>query len=833
MNTLLIKTLFLFIQLILPPDEKPNDKEIITKLASYSWNHPQEKVYLHTDKDFYVAGEDIWFKAYLMVGPYHIPDTLSSVLYVELIHNDGTIIDRRNIHMLEGLGFGDFDLPFTIIPGEYILKAYTRYMQNYDPAFHFRKRIYILPSFQKDPPGKKTMKANKLQSISSSDYKPIQIQFFPEGGNMAVGLQNYIAFKATDHQGKGKDVKGVIINSQGHEVTKFKSQKFGVGIFAFKHEKEEEYIARISYDSLEFQYELPEPIQKGYAMHIKQTGDNVFIWVRNNMGINMNNSFVIGQFRGFPFITVHAESDHNYLYSILNTKEIPSGIIQFTFFDSLGVPQCERLVYTESEKDKINFSIGSDKKIYKKRELALIDIHSEDLMGNPTLTNLSLSITNTAIVSKDYKKSNIRSYFNLESDLKGHIENPGYYFNPDNEDRYELLDILMLTQGWRRFVWKEILDDQYPILKFPVEAGFNIEGWLADYYNQSIIKPGHVRLFIYENQIYYNELETDENGSFQFQGIDIYDSTHIVMQAWRPSKNPRKPKKNKPPEKKNDFSIKINDTPFAVITPKYWPGFAKKEEPYKNYLDLNDFILKIDSSFEGRTIVLDELMIKDKIIASENSFERPGKLHKNPTKRIVMDSLSDGYFAVSLFDIIRQKFPSVRVRGAPPNLQIVIRGPTSIHGDNTPLILLDGIEVDSDFIYYFPSSEIAFIDVLSSAQAAIYGREAANGVIAFYTRLAPKQFQKEGRMGLINFVHPGYYRAREFYAPDYNLQDEKHVKPDYRRILYWNPSITTDDQGDHTFSFYTSDETAEYRVEIEGMTYSGIPFTYEYFFSVE
>ena len=86
---------------------------------------------------------------------------------------------------------------------------------------------------------------------------------------------------------------------------------------------------------------------------------------------------------------------------------------------------------------------------------------------------------------------------------------------------------------------------------------------------------------------------------------------------------------------------------------------------------------------------------------------------------------------------------------------------------------------------------------------------------------------------MLNFVHPGYYRAREFYAPDYGVPEEAHIKPDYRRTLYWNPSLTSNDLGNIDFSFYTSDEVAEYRVEIEGMTYNGIPVIKEYYFSVE
>jgi len=822
------RILYLLILLIFPFQEEPIHNEINNKLANYSWNYPLEKIYLHTDKSFYVIDEDIWFKAYLMIGPYHIPDTLSSVIYVELIDQEGKLIDIKRIHMREGLGWGDIDLPATIPPGKYILKAYTRYMQNFDPAFFFRKIIHILPSLQKD----KSTGIIDSKTIIDSDDKPVNIQFFPEGGNMVAGLQNYIAFKASDHQGIGKDVEGIIKNSQGFEITKFKSQKFGLGFFSLKPDEEEHYTATISIENMEYHYNIPKPIERGYAMHINNTGNRVYIWVRNNMGINMNNSFVIGQFRGFPFITIHAKPDQNYLYSVLNTNEIPSGIMHFTFFDSLGIPQCERLVYTENEKERIDFDIKSNKKNYKKREKAFFTIHCEDLVGNPILTNLSLSITNTALVKKDETRSNIRSYFNLESDLKGNIENPGYYFNPDNEDRYELLDILLLTHGWRRFVWKEILKDQNPLLRFPIEAGFNIEGGLFDFYDQTKIKTGHVRLFIYENQFYFNELETNNNGSFLFKGIDIYDSTHIVMQAWREVEQGRKQKKNKPPITKNDFAIKIYNNPLAPITPEYWPVISK-EEIYTKYLELNKLILKIDSSFEGRTVVLDELLIEDKRIDNDNQFDRPGKLHKDPTRRIVIDSLTDGNLALPLFDIIRKYYPGISIRGIPPDLNITIRGPGSLYGENDPLILLDGIEVESDYIYYFPPSEIAFIDVLSSGKAAIYGGKAGNGVIALYTRQEPVYIPDEGRQGIINFIHPGYYLAREFYSPNYDIPDEKHIKPDYRRILYWNPSLTTDDQGDINFSFYTSDEIAEYRVEIEGMTYSGIPITYEYYFTVE
>ena len=833
MNINIIYTLISFLSWIYPSEKGPLPIEINNKLANYSWSYPNEKIYIHTDKSFYNTGEDIWFKVYLMIGPYHIPDTLSSVLYVELIREDETIMDRKIIHMREGLGWGDFTLPVTIRPGKYLIKAYTRYMQNFDPAFFFRKWIPVIPDVQKEENREENKQNLSASVLNNSDQSPVRIHFFPEGGDLVEGLQNYVAFKATDSFGSGLNVKGVIKNLKGVTLAEFESQKFGLGKFTLKPEEGEEYIASIIAEDGEYEYKIPSAKKKGYVMHINPKGNKVFIWVRNNMGIPLNNSFIIGQFRGFPFITIHAKPKQDYLYSILNTDEIPSGIIHFTFFDSLGIPQCERLVYTENENERITFMMESDKKIYKKREKTLFNIHSEDLDGNPVLTNLSLSVINSTLVEKDSNRSHIKSYFNLESDLTGTIENPGYYFNPENEDRHELMDILMLTHGWRRFVWKEVLEDRIPDLEFPVEAGFNVEGELVDFYNREKNQPGNLRLFIYENQLYYNEIETDENGRFQFRGLDIYDSTHVVMQAWRRQEMDEKRNKKKLPKPKDDLAIKIHTFAFADVSQDYWPSYLKKEGDLSDYLELNKFILKLDSSFDERTILMEELTIEDSKIEPEDPFNRPGKLYDNPSRRINMDSLEAYYQGLLLFDIIRQYFPGVSIRGVPPELEITIRGPRSMSGDNQPVLLLDGNTVESDFMYYFPSSEIAFIDLLNASKAAIYGSEAANGVIAFYTRQESTDRPERERMGMINYIHHGYYRAREFYTPDYDRPEEKHIKPDYRRTLYWNPSLTTDELGNIEFSFFTSDESATYRIEIEGMTYSGIPFTSEYYFTVE
>ncbi len=812
----------------------PVDQEIIQRLFNYSLSLPQEKIYLHTDKSSYFPGEDLWYKAYLMIGPNHVPDSITEVLYVELISSQGRVINRHSVHMQAGLGWGDFKIPTQSSPGKYILKAYTRYMMNFDPAFFYRKPIRVISNSQGVVEGSDNMvMANDTSGITNAE--PIKLEFFPEGGNLVAGIQNFIAFKSTIDGTKGLETRGVIKNQKEEEVLEFKTREFGMGQFTFTPEYDEQYFAHFNHGGKAYITELPEALEKGYAMHIKLSGDKLYIWVRNNMGIKMDNSFVIGQFRGFPFITINAESDHDYIYSVFSIKDIPNGIIQFTFFDAQGIPHCERLVYSENENENVNFSVETSKERYRRREKIDFNLHCEDPGGAYPLTNISVSIVNDSIFSKNRNNGDIASYFNLESDLRGYIENPGYYFNPENNDRLELLDNLMLTHGWRRFVWKEVLGEENIILQYNPELGFDFEGNVFE--NLKLTRPsvGKVRLFIYEGQFYYNEIETDEKGYFQFNGIDIYDTTQVVMQAWENSEDEdKKKKKKKSQELRNKLAIKLDPKRYASLDPDLWPDFPERESiDYTDYYELNELIFRIDSSFGGKTIVLNEILIEDERIDMDDPFYRPGKLHGQPTRRIVMDSIPVSEQGLLFFQLVRKYYPNISYRGSPPDIQVVIRGQRTLLGGSNALIILDGVEVTSDFMYYFPVSEIDFIDVLSSVGASIYGSGSMGGAIVVFTRERQPVYTTEEPDWVHNFKFPGYYRGREFYAPDYSMPEEKHVKPDFRRTLYWNPSLTTDNLGNIDFSFFSSDEQAQYRVEIEGMTYDGIPITREYYFTVE
>jgi TonB-dependent SusC/RagA subfamily outer membrane receptor len=145
----------------------------------------------------------------------------------------------------------------------------------------------------------------------------------------------------------------------------------------------------------------------------------------------------------------------------------------------------------------------------------------------------------------------------------------------------------------------------------------------------------------------------------------------------------------------------------------------------------------------------------------------------------------------------------------------------SIRGGGTPLLLLDGMPTDLDMINSINPVEVETIEVLKGTSAAIYGIQGGNGVIAVYLKRGYSGNSRD-RRGIISAKIPGYYTARQFYAPKYNIRKEEHDLPDRRSTLYWNPMVKTDAAGKAMVSFYNADEVTSMRAIVSGVSDSGL-----------
>ncbi len=181
-----------------------------------------EKVYLHIDRELYAPGDDIWFKSYLVSGINNrlIPGYKN--IYVQLISDSGVVVSNKLLLSRDGTANGDLKLSETIADGNYTIRAFTKYLENFGVESYFHKRVVI-----------SGLKNSLEIAAETIEHGPVNldIDFLPEGGNFVLNAINHIAFKAIDQKGKGIAVKGKVVDETGEEVVSFRSTYKGMGKF--------------------------------------------------------------------------------------------------------------------------------------------------------------------------------------------------------------------------------------------------------------------------------------------------------------------------------------------------------------------------------------------------------------------------------------------------------------------------------------------------------------------------------------------------------------------------------------------------------------------------
>ncbi len=447
--------------------------QISIQLEKFKKAYPQEKVYLHFDKPFYIPGETIWYKAYLVNDTGNIPSSLSNIIYSELLDKNGEVIFRQILKTVKGSANGEFLLPDSLLQGNYQVRAYTNWMRNFDQEFFFTKEVLLF-----DP-----QKEYDIAKADSSEHaigdepvnKKINLHFFPEGGYLVSGLTSKVAFKAINETGEGTHVKGEITDQEGNVIIPFESFHLGMGVFSLKPEKGKTYFANlIPENDKRINYALPEVLEEGLVMTVDNfTGDVIRVNVQANeayLNENTGEVFLLVQTAGQIYYSANGNFNRSSSFvASIPKKNLPAGIVQIALFNSEGNPDCERLIFI-NRYHALKVIIETDKNTYNPREKVLLNISVSDFNGDPVAGNFSLAVTDAGqVVNPEKYSDNILSNLLLTSELKGNIEQPAYYFSKDNSDSETALDYLMLTQGWRRFLWKEILNDKWPAINYDIE----------------------------------------------------------------------------------------------------------------------------------------------------------------------------------------------------------------------------------------------------------------------------------------------------------------------------------------------------------------------------
>ena len=388
------------------------------QLSDYSQNNPKEKIFVHTDKSFYVPGEIIWFKVYVVDSRFHTPIDLSKVAYIEVLDKNNTPVLQAKTALQNGSGKGSFLIPVSVSSGNFRLRGYTRWMRNSDADFYFEKSITII---------------NTLKTLTPATAERIKydIQFFPEGGNLVSNIESKIGFKITDQYGKGSDGDGTLINQKNDTLLKFKSLHAGIGSFSFTPKNGESYKAIInSGKDSSIIVPLPAAYDAGYAVNLEDAGTQVKLTVNASSQFINETIYLLSHTREKTNLAEAKQIKSSSSVFMIDKSILPAGISTFTIFNQAKQPVCERLYFKRP--GLADIKVNADNSSYPSRGKVTLGITANNSLKQNELTDMSVSVYRIDSLQPQ-DNMDIASYFWLTSDLKGNVESPEYYFNSGAE----------------------------------------------------------------------------------------------------------------------------------------------------------------------------------------------------------------------------------------------------------------------------------------------------------------------------------------------------------------------------------------------------------------
>ncbi|SJZ54216.1 hypothetical protein SAMN04488132_102502 [Sediminibacterium ginsengisoli] len=776
-------------------------------------NYPQEKVYLQADKTQYVAGETIWMKAWCALEGQ--PSFLSRILYIDLVSSEGKVIQKK-MYKLDSLGSAaaDIDIPKESVTGNYCINAYTLWMRNF-PQYLFKKSIYIYNKDYNPKPGKNSVPV-------------VKIQFLPEGGNLIAGLTNRIAFKALDENGFPVNAKGDIVDNTGKIAAAFVTAYDGMGSLELEVEAGKTYTATMPVaGGNTLQFRLPVPQEEGITMRIENNNANrlaVLVNRAEKKKEKYGKLLVVAQMNHQLVAKAVLNLDEGQLALPIAKKGLPAGVMQVTIFNEQYEPLAERLAFIENyEIEQPHIKIETLNKTARANNQISFSVNAQ-------LAALSCLVTSAYADTVTGIAENIASSLLLTSDLQGHINNPGYYFKDKQPATLQNLDLLMMTQGWRRFEWKKVLHNDFAKLVYPVESAISFGGIVTKSDRKEVVKSGTVSFIIkgVDSTSILAEASITDKGEFLLKDINYSKEARV---AYMGTDN-----------KQQNYIVDVK------MRPNYIDSLSRSADKPVVNLDTTDVnnrksllaqylysgIHAVDTTGDKAINYLGNVTVSAKRVSKMDSLNKeyaggPFQLGKG------IDP-ADYKFQRNVWTILQQAFPGINVEGNPNDPTITFSSfsglggtagtpPPGMDEDALSVLQIAGISyylnevpVGKSVINALLPDDVAFIKVFKG-DGAVLGAKV--GAIAFYTKKGGVVNDPSIEKNYTIENKAGYAITRAFYVPDYSKNEQAPLSKDIRNTLYWNGRIIPAKDGKYRFRFSNNDIGDKFRLVIQGLGKNG------------
>ncbi len=757
--------------------------------------HPKERIHVHLDKQAYNREETIWYKVYILDDI--VPTRLSRNVYVEWFDPEGKLLQRSTAPLFAGTSRGSMELPAEFEGSFLRMRVFTRWKLNEEPAEYYERDIIVN---QPKPP------------VKTVDIpKGTQVDLFPEGGDLVVGLMSKVAFKAVNGQGKPVAIKGRLTNAKGALIDSLKTRHDGMGFFFLSPSPTDRYFVKWTAPGGDTgTVELPMAKKSGATLSIFTTNENAVVKVERSEDLPESErkfSLYVHKEGQLLFKAGLDMTGRKSLRANIPIAELTTGVLQFTIFDPAWTPVAERVVFVNNRLHEFGARIIPQLINMNKRAKNVFDVYVSDT----TLTNMSISVTDVAVASSPIGET-IYSDLLLSPEIKGRIHNPGYYLSSDADSVTANLDLVMLTHGWRRYDWARLKAEQAPELKYGPETDY-----------MKVAGQTYGQKFVITNDLILNLIvqfkDSSKNflfepltkqGTFENKGIFYYDTARIYYGF---NNNPKLNGQLQlqfdngllPPSSK---SISYSERTLASLL-----GDTSMRAQMARFLLLQEE-WKRRSAYK----TLQEVIVKSKPKPKEDELDKKYASGLFSGGDAFVFDMTNDPFARAGMDIF------AFLQGRVPGLQINRSGPqTSLSWRGSPTtVFLDQMQTDPEMLQNININDIAMVKVFRPPFFGALGG-GSGGAIAIYTARGGDRKPDPTRSGkgLPSVLLAGYTRFKEFYNPRYE-QPGEGPDTDIRTTLYWNPYVITNKTSPRfRIEFYNNDISQRLRVVLEGVNAEG------------
>lgn len=768
----------------------PADPGELSETYSEYFSLNREAVFLHLNKTQVAPGEGLWFTAY-NYSPQFLKPNFTTNLHVNLYNSEGILLEAKVVNTENGQGQGYFELnPEKYPPGTYLLKAGTKYMENFREDSRYSQSFRIL--------------GTSNIPIVEREY---DLQLLPEGGHLLADVDNTVGVKLLDNAGKGIRFKqGKVLDSKQQVVTTFKSNRFGLSKFRYTPLTGETYSVVIDFGEGEsLQQAVPAPEPFGIALSTSQLKDQLLFTFRTNDRTYeslKDKTFLFafhkdGAMKALNF--VFNENDHSANLT-LKSDALYSGMNSITVFNEKMEPVLERLVFNRDSIDRKQVSAAIR---LKEADSLVLGLSSAEDLG---MHSLSISVLPAETISYN-PANNIFSAFYIEPYIKGDLEDGGYYFSEkvDLRRRDYDLDLLLLTQGWSRYSWRDIFNNP-PKEHFQHEQGFSIRG--------RVVKRNpkkHKNVYISSSTDRLSIIaDLAEDGSFSAENLFLKDSAQVSFSLM----NDRNNEVSKP-------QVVVNVSPMRNTENIAPPGFLKTALPGEIMeMKVNAATDDLPENFIQEGEVLGTVYLEGKTMTpQEIQLEEERKLNRGEMYgRYDLISEWETKTNPTIFSLLLMKGFEVKgdhvysrreLRRKPPNTNWILPARAAV-------VLIDGLESDVHDLRALLTSEVEYIytNQTGAGVKGAYYNGAGGGYIEI--KLKDSRWLDNRETAAVRFLGNGFSPSKEFYTPKYSSYSSQAFS-DYGSIG-WFPEVSLEEGNSELKIFNTR---LPIKLFIEGMTEEG------------